>query len=62
MGWTDKLNCQTVLSLILDPSCSSIVTAVTKAFFVTFKFTTFTFAAIVAMSFNSLIKKDQLMA
>ena len=62
MDWISKLNFQIVLSLILDPSCSSIVTIIIKAFFAAFKFTTFTFAAIIVMSFSSLVRMDQSMA
>ena len=62
MDLPDKLNYQIVLSLILTPSYSSIITIIIKAFSTAFRFTTSTFAAIIIMSFNSLIERGRLMA
>ena len=62
MDLPDKLNYQIVLSLILIPSYSSIITIIIKAFSTAFRFTTFTFAAIIIMSFSSLIGRGRLMA
>jgi len=62
MDLPDKLNYQIVLSLIPIPSYSSIITIIIKAFSTAFRFTTFTFAAIIIMSFSSLVERGRLMA
>ena len=62
MDLPDKLNYQIVLSLILTPLYSFIITIIIKAFSTAFRFTTFTFAAIIIMSFSSLAEMGRLMA